>query len=198
MVGRPKTLNKNHALATALEGYWREGIYGMSVNEVCRRASISKPGLYREFGSEDGLMTAVLELYDQTVLCILRDLLRSNLGFETSMQTFTTRFFGQTDHPPGCLLAELRIAYADLGESTQAKVRSTVMEHRGMIRLWLQYCQEIGEVDVDVDLDFAADYIDSQLFLAATQAQRGVCTVEISKRLMTSIRVFKPKSTAEA
>ena len=59
MVGRPKTLDKSHALATALEGYWREGVYGMSVNEVCRRAGISKPGLYREFGGEDGLLTAV-------------------------------------------------------------------------------------------------------------------------------------------
>ena len=198
MVGRPKTLDKSHALATALEGYWREGVYGMSVNEVCRRACISKPGLYREFGGEDGLLTAVLDLYDKTVLSLFRDLLEANVGFEKSMHIFTTRFFGQTGHPPGCLLAELRLAYPDLGESTQAKVQSTVTKYRGMLRQWLQNCQASGEVDAHADLDFAAQYIDSQLFLAATQAQRGDSTDEIAKRLMTSRRVFKPQDTADA
>ena len=77
-VGRPKTLSRDHALGVALEGYWREGIYGMSVNEVCRRAKIAKPGLYREFGGEDGLMTAVLDLYSKSVLPRLWTLLETN------------------------------------------------------------------------------------------------------------------------
>ena len=58
--GRPKTFDRDRTLDVAMESYWREGPGGISLNEVCRRAQVSKPGLYREFGNEDGLLDAVL------------------------------------------------------------------------------------------------------------------------------------------
>ena len=104
MVGRPRTLDRNHALAIALEGYWREGLYGMSVNEVCRRADISKPGLYREFGGEDGLLTAVLQLYRDTVLQKLYSLLESPHPFEVVLRTYVNDLLRVSGSPPRVFL----------------------------------------------------------------------------------------------
>ncbi len=196
MAGRPRTLDREHALATALEGYWRVGIYGMSVNEVCRRAEISKPGLYREFGGEDGLLAAVLGLYDETVLTRVRAHLAADLSFNASMRLFIQSFFDQSGHPPGCLLAEFRLAYDDLGELTRAVVDQTVRRYRTMFSEWLARRRDMGEIAPDIDPDHGARYLDSQLFLAATQAHRGGDLAKISERFMMAIHALEPKAAS--
>ena len=45
---RPKTLNRDHILAVAMNSYWDEGIDGVSLNEISKKAKVAKPGLYRE------------------------------------------------------------------------------------------------------------------------------------------------------
>lgn len=80
-LGRPKTFASDHALDVAFEGYWREGMYGMSVNEVCRRAGVSKPGLYRAYGSEDGLTSAVLQRYEETETETILDIVAQDRPF---------------------------------------------------------------------------------------------------------------------
>lgn len=190
MAGRPKTLDANHALATALEGYWRDGVYGMSVNEVCRRAGISKPGLYREFGGEDKLLTAVLRHYEDTVIARVRQHLDLELTFYESMALFIQAFFANADQPQGCLLAELRLAHSDLGEMTQATVVEVVRGYRAMFRAWLERRQSLGEVSAEIELDQATRYLDSQLMLAAAQAQRGDDPKDISERFMMSLQAL--------
>ncbi|MCO4747785.1 MAG: helix-turn-helix transcriptional regulator [Proteobacteria bacterium] len=45
-------------IAKAVDHFWREGLRAVSLNQLCQVIGISKPGLYREFGGEDGLMQA--------------------------------------------------------------------------------------------------------------------------------------------
>ena len=59
--GRPKTLNLDELIDVAMITYWSEGPANVSINQICNKAKISKPGLYRELGGEDGLMESVLE-----------------------------------------------------------------------------------------------------------------------------------------
>ena len=57
--GRPRTLQRDHVINVAMESYWVSGPSNVSVNDICKRANVSKPGLYREFGNEDGLQKEV-------------------------------------------------------------------------------------------------------------------------------------------
>ena len=66
--GRPKTFNRDHVLGVAMQTYWQEGLDSVSVNEICKKAEVSKPGLYREFNNEEGLIIAVLDNYEKEVL----------------------------------------------------------------------------------------------------------------------------------
>ena len=184
MVGRPQTLDRNHALAVALEGYWREGLYGMSVNEVCRRAAISKPGLYREFGGEDGLITAVLQRYRDTVLQKLFDHLQSPRPFRLVLEGFISEVLRPKSEPPGCLLGELRMAKSeDLGAETRRQVERYEAEVLGHYRNWLERAQKNGEIPADVDLDTAARHVDTQVFTACIKANRGGNVAEIKAEL---------------
>ena len=193
MVGRPKTLNREHALAIALEGYWREGVYGMSVNEVCRRAKISKPGLYREFGGEDGLLTAVLQLYRETVMETLAEHLRQDSSFKKVFHWYVNALLHQNGHPPGCLLCEMRLIQSeDLGQTTREKVQECADDIYGFYRDWLEGAQKKGEISAEVDLDTAARLLDSQMMTASLKAYRGGNVEKIKEELQMALWRLTP------
>ena len=73
--GRPKTIDLERIKNVAMINYWSDGPTNVSLNEICFKAKISKPGLYREFGGEDGLMKSVLLLYKNTLIQQILDLL---------------------------------------------------------------------------------------------------------------------------
>ena len=61
--GRPKTLNRAQVLECAMMQYWRKGPAEVSINDICKLTNHSKPGIYIEFGSDDGLKMAALKSY---------------------------------------------------------------------------------------------------------------------------------------
>ena len=50
--------------------YWRDGLVEQSLNKMCRNLEVAKPGIYRDFGGEDGLIAETLVLYGRFVSAI--------------------------------------------------------------------------------------------------------------------------------
>ncbi|MBT7800646.1 MAG: TetR/AcrR family transcriptional regulator, partial [Tateyamaria sp.] len=61
--GRPKLLDREQILQTALIEYWAKGPTNVSISEICKQTGTSKPSVYREFSSDDGLKSSVFESY---------------------------------------------------------------------------------------------------------------------------------------
>lgn len=171
--GRPQTLDRQHTLEIAMASYWSEGIQGVSMNEVCRRSGVSKPSVYREFGSEDGLMQAVLEHYRATVLAPLLGLLTSDLPFAEVLEQLLRFITEPSDRPAGCLFAELCLARQPLGPETEASVEAISQELRTAYEQWLRRAQARGEVESTISLDLATHFTDTQLTTALWQMARG-------------------------
>ena len=114
-----------------MQAYWREDVESVSLNEICRRAEVAKPGLYREFGNEDGLLKAVLVAYQQQVLATVYQRIATDAPFRATLDGLVsivtrsgdTPFFGDAQAvPSGCLFAKMRESYRHLGEETRAEV----------------------------------------------------------------------------
>ena len=146
-----------------MEGYWSEGTNGPSLNELCRRASVSKPGLYREFGGEDGLMDAALELYASNVLEPMFDQVDTSAPLN---QVLTAMVDMLTDSdragPAGCLLAQMHHAPHRLGPLTTARVDALRETTRQSYCELIELAQQRGEVAADMSAKVAAAMIDIQ------------------------------------
>lgn len=195
MAGRPKTLDRNHALGVALEGYWREGLYGMSINEVCRRAKISKPGLYREFGGEDGLLANVLHLYHEIIVRDVVRLLRTPHSFEAVLRIYLRGTITRDGHPPGCLLAEMLLVYPSLGKQTQAAVNVLEAAILAAYREWIHGAQERGEVSSELVIEDAAQHLFTQMNMASVDALRGKDPEMIRRTVTMALWCFAPNLT---
>ena len=162
-VGRPRTFDRERVIETAVESYWRDGIEGVSLNEICRRAGVSKPGVYREFGGEDGLMDAALEYYAATVLApnferAAHDRpLRDVLADMVDVMTDTDR-----SGPAGCLLAKMQQSPERLGPAVRTRVDALRAGARGAYADLVDQAKQRGEVPTSVSTAVAAVLIDIQ------------------------------------
>ncbi len=171
--GRPQTLDRERTVELAMSSYWCDGVRNVSMNEICRRADVSKPSVYREFGSEDGLMEAAVEHYRATVIGPLIELLRSDRPFPEVLQHLL-RFMTEPDgRPAGCLLAEFRSAPGRLGPVTAASVDAVTDELRDAYEQWFRQAQARDEVDPAISPDLATHFIDTQFTTVLLQMALG-------------------------
>ena len=76
--GRPKKLDRNLILQSALMEYWSKGPSNVSINDICKLTGTSKPGVYREFKSDDGLKKSALKAYRTLAVQPLLNILYSD------------------------------------------------------------------------------------------------------------------------
>lgn len=187
--GRPKTFASDHALDVAFEGYWREGMYGMSVNEVCRRAGVSKPGLYRAYGSEDGLTSAVLQRYEETETETILDIVAQDRPFAEVLKDLICAYTEVGDAPVGCLLTKMRSAVTVIGPKTQARIEQVRGKVLGAFADWIRRARARGEINPEVFDDLATGYLDTQLTTLLTRmaAKEDPLTIRTEASLAFSI-----------
>lgn len=173
-VGRPRTFDRGRVIDVAVESYWTDGVQGVSLNEICRRAGVSKPGLYREFGGEDGLMDAALEHYAQTVLAPNFERIADTLSFDAVLATMI-EFMVDVDRsgPVGCLLANMRQMPERLGPATSKRVAALREQARSSYAMLVEGAKETGEVATTIPTEVAVALIDFQLTNLLVQVALG-------------------------
>lgn len=191
--GRPKTLDRDHVLDVAMDSYWKEDIGSLSLNEICRRAGVSKPGLYREFSNEDGLMKAVLVKYQEQVLSPVKQMLNSEAPFREGLDnlvSFATSVSCNHESPMGCLFIKMRESRMHLGQETRRQV--DILEEQGLstFRDWVKRSKSKGEFTADMSPEFAATYIDAQLINASSLLTHGEDPQTVKKILFVAFSML--------
>lgn len=159
--------------------YWQEGVPALSLNEVCRRAGLSKPTLYREFGGEDGLLDAVLEHYDTQRVEPILAALASDLPFAELLERLLVGTVQVRPGPAGCLFTKLRLSRAHLGPQSRSRLEK--MERTRLAAFEDRYRAAVsdGEADGAIPPDIAARYMDAQHALMLVQLEAGVSPEEV-------------------
>ncbi len=63
MAGRPRSFDRDSALAVALEQFWRGGYEGTSVSTLTSAMGVTPPSLYAAFGDKRQLFEEASALY---------------------------------------------------------------------------------------------------------------------------------------
>ena len=173
-VGRPRTFDREHVIAVAVESYWRDGVHGISINEICRRASVSKPGLYREFGGEDGLIDAALVRYAQSVLepnfKRVSEVASFAMGVATLIELMTDT---ERTGPAGCLLVKMQHAPERLGPATRQRVHELRSGALAGYAAWIDRAKDQGEIPSELSTDVAVALVDVQCTTLLTHMAIG-------------------------
>lgn len=113
MAGRPRSFDRDAALAAAVELFWREGYEGASIATLTAAMGISPPSLYAAFGDKNRLFEEVsAEYFRRTCegLDYAAGLPTARESIERMLQD-TARAHTSATTPPGCMmLTEPRLA----------------------------------------------------------------------------------------
>lgn len=174
--------------------YWGEGPDGLSINELCRRIGVSKPAIYRAFGGEDGLLTAVLNHYKATVLAPILEILQSNMPLQERITTLVDTMTVPNPIQQGCLLVKMRLAPHRLGPQCHTALQKILEElHISYLNL-MTTAQAQGILRGDVPPELAAHYMNTQLTTTLIQMNAGAPakTVRAQAKLAMSALFYSP------
>ena len=188
--GRPRTINNDDVLNLAMDAYWQGDPADVSVNAISQMAGISKPSLYREFGSEDGLKLAVLDRYAEVVLSDLFAILHSGKGLRETLDALIDFAAADPRMDTGCLFYKMRAGKHRLGPETLARVEDIDATARSAYVALLQAARDTGELPDAVSVEAGATYLGEQLALAITQRASGEDPARIREMMTLALSVF--------
>lgn len=188
--GRPKSIDRRRVIDVATTTYWEEGWNAASLNAMCRKVGISKPGLYREFGGEDGLRAAALARYRELAVVPLLELLASEGSFADALERAVVAMTSDRGTPVGCLFTEMRMARASLGDRTAERLHAIEDERRAAFADRFARALADGEANPELSPDVAARYLDSQLTLLLLQMGAGEPAERVREEARLALRVL--------
>ena len=187
--GRPTTRNRSHVLESAMHAYWQADGADISVNAICLLAGVSKPSLYRDFGSEDGLTATVLKRYAETVLRSLEERVSSSESFKEKIEWFIQ--FASESPEIGCLLVKMCANRSRFGPQTQTEIAEIEAHLLECYTLFFKQSESSGEWSGGVAAELAADYLNEQLKLAIIQRTAGKSKESVRELLSLGISVLR-------
>ena len=192
--GRPKTLEREHVLQTALMQYWGVSPTDVSIGELCKLTGASKPAIYREFGSDDGLKCAALESYRSLALLPLFDILKQDQSFaaaKAALVVFTTQEREAVGVPSGCLFVAMRAQRDSLGSATGERVDQLRDEVLDAYMVWIETAKSKRECSAQIPTDAAALYFDAQNGGAMRMQKEGVDNATIATVLRYAFKMIE-------
>ena len=192
--GRPKTLERENVLQTALMQYWGVSPTDVSIGEICKLTGASKPGIYREFGSDDGLKCAALESYRSLALLPLFDILKQDQSFaaaKAALVVFATQEREAVGVPSGCLFVAMRAQRDSLGSATGERVDQLRDEVLDAYMVWIETAKSKRECSAQIPTDAAALYFDAQNGGAMRMQKEGVDNATIATVLKYAFEIIK-------
>ncbi|WP_186420247.1 TetR/AcrR family transcriptional regulator [Bosea sp. CS1GBMeth4] len=106
--GRPRALDRDEALETALQLFWRHGYEGTSIADLTAAMGVTPPSLYTAFGSKERLYQEALDRYGMSygsfVALALAEEPTARQAIERILRE-AVAVYSEGPAPRGCMLA---------------------------------------------------------------------------------------------
>lgn len=199
-VGRPRAFDREQALSTALDLFWRHGYEGTSTAQLTAAIGIAPPSLYAAFGSKGALYREVLALYGQRYGGFLSQPMSgtgsAHAAIEQMLQA-AARQFADARHPLGCMVAAGELQASPAQVTLVADVAGLRQAAQLAIRTRLNRARQEGELPADTDTATLAAYFAMVVQGLAVQARDGAKPA-LLKRLAELAMLAWPPSPAAA
>lgn len=172
-------MDAKNVLDTAMRAYWRDDPADVSINAICQLAGVSKPALYREFGNEDGLTSAVLSYYAEQVLSDIFEILAKDMPLQETLAAIIQFACDEPKMETGCVFYKMRAGKHRLGRKTRAQVEEIDALAVEAFTTYMESCRAKGYLANKVSAATAARYLFEQIGLALTQRAAGESTTQV-------------------
>jgi len=204
--GRPRSFDREQALESAMEVFWRKGYDATSISDLTEAMGINPPSLYAAFGDKEKLYLEAVEYYrvqrGENIRHVLAEEPTARGAIEKALKGAVEEFC-RRDSPSGCLLTMSTGCSSVSDGVQQVLVRKRLMA-RERIRERIQRGIEEGDVPASADPQALAEFIMTVFAGMAMHARDGAtrkslnATVDSAMRAFPEVQKKKKKSGAAA
>ncbi len=184
-------MSPDAVLNTAMTAYWHSDPADVSVNAICQMAGISKPSLYRSFGSEDGLTCAAVDRYADQVLSDVFALLTGDKDMPGTLRALVDFASDDPRMETGCLFYKMRAGKHRLGPQTRKRIDEIDAAALAGFAAFLQARRDAGDWSGPMSVEQGARYLSEQVALALTQRGSGMDPATVRGLMELALSVFR-------
>ncbi|MCC8935193.1 TetR/AcrR family transcriptional regulator [Bradyrhizobium sp. Arg68] len=193
--GRPRSFDKDAALARAMEVFWQKGYEGTSMADLTSAMGIASPSLYAAFGSKEDLFRRAIDYYAASEGGLIWGAVRQAQTAYEAVETFlmqTARVFTRRSRPAGCLVVLSALHPNEHSETVRrelVKLRAqTVTELRERLRQGVAR----GEISPAADLEAIAKYYVTVQQGMSIQARDGASRQQLELIATAALAAWRP------
>ncbi len=180
--GRPLSFNRENALHTALQLFWKQGYEGTSIADLVGAMGIAPPSLYTAFGSKEQLYLEVVDLY----LKGPGNFIQHALAHTNDARSFTQQVlssaaneFTAHAHPPGCIVSSGLLTSATLHNRMAQSMSELRTATLGLIHKRFEEAKDCGELPASTNCHSLARFFGAVIQGMSIQARDGAEAAEL-------------------
>lgn len=155
---------KDKIIVESLKLFSLRGFMGTTIDDILKASNASKGGFYNHFKSKEDLFFEVLKegrrIWRQRNLVGLSQTAPPLANIRLFLENFRDRYLKDAENfPGGCIFITLLVELKDQRPHLAEEINRGFTGMKGMIRRYLGYAQELGELKQDVDVEAMTEMI---------------------------------------
>ncbi|HEX4779896.1 MAG TPA: TetR/AcrR family transcriptional regulator [Usitatibacter sp.] len=194
--GRPRSFDRESALAAAMDVFWKKGFEAASISDLTEAMGINPPSLYAAFGDKEQLFLEAMERYERSRgdSCPYSDEATARAAIERLLTYMATDLTG-SDHPRGCMMLMAVATSANASARLKKAVTDKRVAAREHLRARIKRGIEEGDVPRGADASALADFYSTVMNGMAMMARDGVSRRSLLATVEQAMQLF-PASSA--
>ena len=180
--GRPRSFDRNEALAKAALTFWRLGYEGASITDLTAAMGITPQSLYSAFRSKADLYLETLDWYRQDMKLPVRTLLAEGPSAVATigglLRSYAQRY-SRPDRPGGCMISTGGLALAEENRAVEQHMTGLRQAALAAYRDRLERAIVEGELRPDTDPEALARFIATVIQGMSVQGHDGASHEEL-------------------
>jgi TetR/AcrR family transcriptional regulator, copper-responsive repressor len=189
--GRPRSFDREAALASAIEVFWEKGFEGTSISDLTEAMGINPPSLYSAFGDKEKLFLEAADSYSRSRSdeCPFCDEVTARGAIE-KLLTYMARELTDGAHPRGCMMVMAAATSANASSGLQKAIAEKRTASRENIRARIKQGIQDGDVPADTDAGALADFYSTIIAGLSTQAHDGASRKSLMATVERAMQLF--------
>lgn len=194
--GRPRSFDRDAALRTALNVFWRHGYEQTTMALLSTAMGIATPSIYCAYGNKAALFLEALTYYQQTYW----DPLYARYAAAEDIYEATENFFTEAAHillapnaPCGCLIV---MGFLNLPEDEPRLLQAVTQrrEHtRALFRTKLKDAVNAGQIPADCNIPAISGALHNFFEGLSIQARGDICLSELVAIALKGTQLLPPR-----
>jgi len=191
--GRPRKVDPDAALDTAMRVFWDQGFEGTSMNDLVAATGMAKPGLYANFGCKEQLYVKALTHYLERSAPMFKELVTSTDALHVVLKRFLDSIRdGVIDKtcPTGCFVVNSVVECANKTPKLKDVSRNLNDVRRAALLARFQMEKKTGGLPADTDVNALTNFFNGQCVALAVLGRGGSSRISLNQLISLSLKIL--------